>query len=275
MEQGRQKLLRMPIEGKCKVDKTRPLRRYLYYSITILTLSITLLWPTNMKTSFLYLLALLYQATLGKPTRERHSNSYTTSTYYSYVVISDETYRFSESGQIASYSNVSLSEVRGRLYDAGEYFNCIMIESRNANSTLSVPSRPPPPFIALIPLTECEHYTQVQYAQDIGAVGVLFYSSLSSSRLTGYHSTVSIVVASVVIKDHELESLRRVLDLNNTMITIQTKNKTTNYRTSQTFYFVVFAFSVLVLLSLTWFIITYVRRCHDYCARSHTRVSYI
>lgn len=228
-----------------------------------------------MKTSLLCLLALLYQATLGKPTRERHSNSYTTSTYYSHVIISDETYTFSEDGQIASYSNVSLSKVRGRLYDAGKYFNCIIIESRNANSTSTVPSPPPAPFIALLPLTDCEHYTQVQYAQDMGAAGVLFYSSSSSSRLTGYHSTVSIVVASVVMQDHELDSLRRVLNLNNTLITIQTKNKTATYRTSQTFYFVVFAFSVLVLLSLTWFIITYVRRCHDYCARSHTRVSYI
>lgn len=225
-----------------------------------------------MKTSLLCLLALLYQTTLGKPVRERHSNSYTTSTYYSHVIISDETYSFSEDGQIASYSNVSLTKFSGRLYDAGEHFNCIMIQSRNANKTSPIPS---PPFIALLPLTDCEHYTQVQFAQDIGAAGVLFYSSSSTSRLTGYHSTVSIVVAFVVIQDHEMESLRRVLDLNNTVITIQIKNRTTTYRTSQTFYFVVFAFSVLVLLSLTWFIITYVRRCHGYCSRNHTRVSYI
>jgi len=47
----------------------------------------------------------------------------------------------------------------------------------------------------------------------------------------------------------------------------------TNGRSATTFYFVVFAFTILLLLSLTWFIFNYLRRCHHMYTVKRQRVS--
>ena len=46
----------------------------------------------------------------------------------------------------------------------------------------------------------------------------------------------------------------------------------TNQRSTTTFYFVVFAFTILLLLSLTWFIFNYLRRCHHMYTAKRRRV---
>ena len=43
-------------------------------------------------------------------------------------------------------------------------------------------------------------------------------------------------------------------------------------RSTTTFYFVVFAFTILLLLSLTWFIFNYLRRCHNMYTTKRRRV---
>ena len=48
-----------------------------------------------------------------------------------------------------------------------------------------------------------------------------------------------------------------------------------NFRTSQTFYFVVFAFCILMLLSCLWFVMSYMRRCHHSCRNRQRRVSFL
>lgn len=45
-----------------------------------------------------------------------------------------------------------------------------------------------------------------------------------------------------------------------------------NERSTTTFYFVVFAFTILLLLSLTWFIFNYLRRCHHMYTAKRRRV---
>ena len=46
-----------------------------------------------------------------------------------------------------------------------------------------------------------------------------------------------------------------------------------NGRSATTFYFVVFAFTILLLLSLTWFVFNYLRRCHHMYTVKRQRVS--
>ena len=50
-------------------------------------------------------------------------------------------------------------------------------------------------------------------------------------------------------------------------------NGLNNGRSATTFYFVVFAFTILLLLSLTWFVFNYLRRCHHMYTVKRQRVS--
>lgn len=52
-----------------------------------------------------------------------------------------------------------------------------------------------------------------------------------------------------------------------------TTNGFNNARSATTFYFVVFAFTILLLLSLTWFVFNYLRRCHHMYTVKRQRVS--
>ena len=52
-----------------------------------------------------------------------------------------------------------------------------------------------------------------------------------------------------------------------------TGNGFNNGRSATTFYFVVFAFTILLLLSLTWFVFNYLRRCHHMYTVKRQRVS--
>ena len=51
------------------------------------------------------------------------------------------------------------------------------------------------------------------------------------------------------------------------------RNGFNNGRSATTFYFVVFAFTILLLLSLTWFVFNYLRRCHHMYTVKRQRVS--
>lgn len=52
-----------------------------------------------------------------------------------------------------------------------------------------------------------------------------------------------------------------------------TDNGINNTRSATTFYFVVFAFTILLLLSLTWFVFNYLKRCHHMYTVKRQRVS--
>lgn len=231
---------------------------------------------------------ILVQATLtwSRPLGLRHSSSSTKSTtlvYYSRVTIADHTYSYEENGLLASYSNLTASQVSGLLYEPGASFSatyCSQTVAENKRSPLYPPRNmsgiPQVPYIMLLPLTSCDHYSLAQVAAREGAKGVLFYGASTSSSITSYHATrLSIPVAYIQMTENRLAVFRDLLDLKNSTITIRIRYYSANPRRSQTFYFVVFAFTVLVLLSLVWFTITYVRRCHSYCSRRYTRVSNI
>ena len=57
------------------------------------------------------------------------------------------------------------------------------------------------------------------------------------------------------------------------IFTTDSGNGIDNNRSATTFYFVVFAFTILLLLSLTWFVFNYLRRCHHMYTVKRQRVS--
>ena len=217
--------------------------------------------------SLVLLLCLILTIADCKSIRTTYANyrsQYTRTQIYDNIESYSEDY-----GQLASFSNKSVSSVSGRLYEPDSLFGCVGLDAYN--STNRTPKRP---FIVFLPLlTNCNPYVQSHYAEQIGAVGVLFYSTKTSNSLTIYHTSLSVVVSLVTLTDGEVTSLKQLLNWNETNITLDIRETTYSLHTSHTFYFVVFAFSVLILLSITWFIVTYFRRCHGICVQKYRRVS--
>ena len=209
------------------------------------------------------LLVVLYLSlyTVEADTKSHHSVLYTTTTF------TDQRYAYKdEFGQLASYTNSSVTYVSGKLYEPpSNLFNCSL-----PNGTVT--GLPEEPFIVFLQLDEC-HYEHARIAENIGALGIVFFSEATSTDLTLYHYPLKILVGLVTLSQEELRSLHGILDFSDTTLAVQVNKYSTIPTNSSTFYFVVFAFTVLVFLSLTWFCITYVRRCYDRCTTKRRRVS--
>ena len=194
-------------------------------------------------------------------TKSHHTVLYTTTSFndQSHIYIDDF-------GQLASYSNRSVAYITGKLYEPPSgLFDC----ARTSNLTAQTPAEP---FIVFLPLpTDCP-YTQARIAEQLGALGIVFYSSQTSQDLNIYHDPLKVVVTLVTLTDQEIRSLRGILNFNNTTVSVTIKKFSNLPTNSHTFYFVVFAFSILVLLSLIWFSITYARRCYDHITSRRKRV---
>ncbi len=195
-------------------------------------------------------------------TKSHHTVLYTTTSF------SDRSHIYLDDfGQLASFSNRSVSYITGRLYEPpASLFTC----TQTNNLTAIAPSEP---FIVFLSIQSDCLYTQARTAERLGALGVVFYSDESSPELDIYHEPLNVVVTLVTLTQQELVSLRAILDFNTTTISVTIKKFSNLPTNSHTFYFVVFAFSILVLLSLVWFFITYSRRCHDHYTTRRRRVS--
>ena len=186
-------------------------------------------------------------------------------------------------GAIAVYSNASFSQVSGLLYGTDGDFGCPRAEPVT-NGTVPPPSLVKP-FVLFVPLTtSCGDYAKAVAAQRLGAVGVIFYTSDSSRRLSRTtHTALRVAVTRVFVRESDrlTEQLTqgssqpfRLVQVNGGPVTASLEHITVVYR-SQTFYFVVFAFSLLIVLSLTWFIVTYTKRLFERCSRRKRRVGVI
>ena len=230
---------------------------------------------------YLLLCFFAFQSVSSKSLRHSSSSSYSRSTisYYSRVTIADPANTHTVNGLLASYSNTSVSSVKGAFFEPGDTFDaisCVTILNKRRSPVyppynLTIPRGP---FVLVLKLTDCDHYSQARFAQELGAVGVLFHASESRNSFTTYQSTsLNVVVAFLKVEDDAFSRYKNMLSIANATVTLEVEMLTTTYHTSRTFYFVVFAFSVLVLLSLAWFSITYIRRCHYHCSRRYNRVS--
>lgn len=207
--------------------------------------------------------------------RYSSNSGYQTISYYSSVTFFDDFKAYSVTGQVAGYSNLTSTPARGSFYAPGDAFNSLSCIQERKRSPLHPPlniSIPRRPFILVLRLGECDHYSQAKYAHFLGASGVLFHAPQSKSSFTSYLATsLDIVVAFIKVSDSTMSNYKNMLSSNAT-VSLKVMSVTSSIHASQTFYFVVFAFSVLVLLSLTWFSITYIRRCHQHFSRKYQRV---
>ncbi len=170
------------------------------------------------------------------------------------------------SGDFASYSRTD--NVNGKLRIADDSFGCNGSTSLDANGQ-----------ILLLQLTPaCSDYLQSVAAEASGAVGVVFYSPSDRVSLGSKPSnarTVLTTVALVQLGDETVDTFREQLkmQLKPPPAVSISKDYRQVYETSKTFYFVVFAFCILMALSCLWFVLSYVRRCCQSARNRQRRVS--
>ena len=191
------------------------------------------------------------------------------------IIFTDDTTNnvFVKLGRLETFGSSSESSYSGKVYEPFESVGTCL-QTSQSNFTVSRPL-PEQPFIVLLPDTsDCSVYTQAQVAQEMGASGIVFYSSFSNpSQLTSEHySTLSLVVAMVTLSEEGIDSIRQSLNWESATIIIRTSEHSPNRNTHQLMYYVVFVFATLILLVLTWFIIFYSHRCKEHLTSKRNKV---
>ena len=171
-------------------------------------------------------------------------------------------------GKFAGYAESSTAVVAGTMVVLDETYGC-----PESNATL----RPPPTrfdFIVVIPLSSCDDYLQARRAEGDGASGVVFYykSDFYKTSLEGSGSELDIMVALVAPNDLVLSHIEGS-DKRYASVTIQGVPVHSLVPQSRTFYFIVTAFCVLILLSCLWFFTNYARRCRHSIRNRRRQVS--
>ena len=78
-------------------------------------------------------------------------------------------------------------------------------------------------------------------------------------------------------RTESVESFRVTIEFKGHMVTPTDPPKwpTDNTTSPLTFYFVMFAFCLLLMLAVIWFVFNYVKRCHQIVARRHQQVCFV
>lgn len=131
-------------------------------------------------------------------------------------------------------------------------------------------SQPLSNSILLLRLTqECTDYQQAIAAQRLGVQGLIFYytpDAVDKSLGSRYAERLSdITVVALELGESDIEDMA-----NSPHARIDPIYHKSFFQTSHTFYFVVFAFCILMLLSCLWCILSYIRRC-QYNVRNRRR----
>jgi len=131
-------------------------------------------------------------------------------------------------------------------------------------------SQPLSNSILLLRLTqECTDYQQAIAAQRLGVQGLIFYytpDAVDKSLGSRYAERLSdITVVALELGESDIEDMA-----NSPHARIEPFYRKSFFKTSHTFYFVVFAFCILMLLSCLWCILSYIRRC-QYNVRNRRR----
>ena len=128
-------------------------------------------------------------------------------------------------------------------------------------------------FIVVLELSQqCDDYLQAKKARQDGASGVVFYYTSSSSKSgwsSGGDEELSIPVVVVELWDEVVDRLTGRQTPKYTNVLIEGKNFAVAPQ-QRTFYFIVTAFCILILLSCLWFFTSYFRRCR-YSLRNRRR----
>ncbi len=179
-------------------------------------------------------------------------------------------------GEYVDYgrNKISVNKDRFVLVPDAE-FGCITNPNTSAiiSKAASVKGR----FVLAIPLgnKKCSDYKKAKAGEEAGASGILFYylpDSSSSSRRFSNHDPLSIPVVSIELPE---DTLNEILEQQEHNVGVATMMGycCPSLQTSQTFYFVVFTFCILTVLSCLWFLLSYIRRCRLRAQRRRRRVS--
>lgn len=156
-------------------------------------------------------------------------------------------------GHFASYGQSGTEPVRGTFVLADETYGC------QSNSSLPTPL-PKGDFIVVISLSSCSDYLQAKKAEEDGTSGVVFYyTSDSVKKSLEKEGRVGVTVVIVELDDDDLAHIDGE-DKQYTHVTIVGMTYAV-FQQSRTFYFIITAFCVLILLSCLWFFTSYARRC--------------
>ena len=169
-------------------------------------------------------------------------------------------------GYFSSYSPVTTDRQRGRLVLADDRYGC-------PGSNVTLPKvGTSSSFIVVIHASECDDYLQAKKAEQDSASGVVFYYTLSDSTdfsTSSNESPLKIPVAIVEVGDDIPGHLTGRKLPQYTGVAIEGKHYAV-FQQSRTFYFIVTAFCILILLSCLWFFTSYFRRCR-YSVRNRRR----
>ena len=171
-------------------------------------------------------------------------------------------------GQFADYGKERTERRRGRLVVPDETYGC-----PGTNATLP-PVTTTSLFIVVLPLSECNDYTQAQTAELDGASGVVFYYTPDSAKDgTSQVRDTSLVIPVAVVDVGDVADFVASLSGQSSApyngVAIEGVQYAV-FRQSRTFYFIVTAFCILILLSCLWFFTSYFRRCR-YTVRNRRR----
>ena len=116
-----------------------------------------------------------------------------------------------------------------------------------------------------------------------GSAVIFTTDNVEQDSIIVYDRNPSLRIPVIFVNSEESEVFYpKLKDLINVTVTIKLSgnpndrdpgNGFNNGRSATTFYFVVFAFTILLLLSLTWFVFNYLRRCHHMYTVKRQRVS--
>lgn len=132
-------------------------------------------------------------------------------------------------------------------------------------------------YVLFLHLSDCGGASDVSdrasKATDLGAAGVVVYTTSSGASVDGRLSrSLSIPVVFVQLRADENTALLGMGDDGSAEASIQC-NCGSSFPNSQTFYFIVFSFSLLMVLSCSWFLLSYVKRCQHNLRSRRRRVN--
>lgn len=138
--------------------------------------------------------------------------------------------------------------------------------------------------VFLLPDTSdhCSGFEKMQYVSNAyNAAGVIFYRTpgdndkapknttpidrqrrQTQTRTPSSNSGSPTVVRLSLLSEQLLEFRSKLRTGSTLQVTIQAEVQQRTFQTSQTFYFVVFAFCILMMLSCSWLLLSYFKRCH-------------
>ena len=190
-------------------------------------------------------------------------SSYIWETNKAEVEIKDTSNHGTIEGSYAGYTSTSSesSTVQGDLLFLDDAFGC-----PGWNGSVPRPSNLADHVVFLRRTQACDDYKQALLVERAEGL-VFFYTSVGGIKfLSAGNNKLDTTVVIIELKEDYVEELKGLPEANTPMVIIRSSTKPVE--PSQTFYFVVFAFCILMALSCLWFVLSYLRKC---CRNARTR----